>query len=157
MALISGVMGIKEHKLHFQTSSNQHTILAKLMFLSYIAMTTLAVPAILFVGILGFLGLWFAAEVFQVLAILRLNRHLFADYARLDFLPVYKLFALMGGATIVSAVLATSAGQKPLPVTALTTFLFIAVLLAISYPLFGLNEVWTYVRSRVAVTAGKST
>jgi O-antigen/teichoic acid export membrane protein len=156
MALTSGVMGIKEHKLHFQTSSNQHTVLARLMFLSYIAMTALSVPAILFVGILGFLGLWFAAEVFQVLVILRLNQRLFTGVARLDFSPVYKLFALMGGATIVSAVLATSAGQKSLFVAALATVLFVAVLLAISYPLFGLREVWTYVRNRVAITAGRS-
>ena len=156
MAVISGVMGIKEHKLHFQTSSNQHTILARLMFSTYIVMTALAVPAIYFAGILGFLGLWFAAEVFQVLAILRLNKRLFAGIARLDFLPVYKLFALMGAATILSAVLASSSRLKSLPVTALTTVVFVAVLLAISYPIFGLSEVWRYVRSRVAATAGRS-
>ncbi len=155
MALISGVMGIKEHKYSFQTCSNQHTTLARLMFSTYIGMVALAIPAILWIGVLGFLGLWLAAELFQVLAILRLNQRLFAGVSRLDFSPVHKLFALMGGATIVGTWLAVTAGQKSLPVITVTAVLFIAVLLVISYPLFGLKEVRTYLRSRVSLAEGR--
>jgi O-antigen/teichoic acid export membrane protein len=156
MALVSGLIGIKDHKYHFQTCSNEHTHLAMLMFWSYVAMTVLAVPAILLSGVLGFLGVWFAAELFQVLAILRLNQRLFAGVARLDFSPVYKLFALMSGATIVGGWLASTAGQKSLPIITLTAVLFIAILLVISYPLFGLREVRMYLRNRVAVAGGRS-
>ena len=155
MALISGVMGIKEHKYQFQTCSNEHTMLAKLMFWSYIAMVVLSVPAIGFLGILGFLGVWFSAELFQVLAILRLNQRLFANVSRLDFSPVYKLFALMGIATLLGARLAITPGQRSLPLITLTAVLFAAVLLVISYPLFGLREVRSYLRSRVAVAGGR--
>ena len=155
MALISGVMGIKEHKYQFQTCSNQHALLARLMFWSYIVMVVVAVPAIHFFGILGFLGDWFCAELFQVLAILRLNQELFAGTSRLDFSPVYKLFALMGGATLLGAWLALTAGQRSVPHIALSAILFISFLLVISYPLFGLQEVRSYLRNRVAVVGGR--
>ena len=155
MALISGVMGIKEHKYHFQTSSNEHTMLARLTFLIYLGMVVLAVPAIFLFGILGFLGIWLVSEFLLVLAILRLNQRLFAGYSRLDFSPVHKLFALMGTATIVGAWLATTASQKSLPIITLTAALFVSVLLVISYPLFGLKEVRSYLRSRVAVAGGR--
>ena len=156
MALISGVMGIKEHKYQFQTCSNQHVMLARVMFWSYVGMVVLAVPAILFFGILGFLVVWLTTELFQVLAILRLNQRLFANFSQLDFSPVHKLFVLMGGATILGAWLAVTAGQKSLPVITLTAVLFVTVLLVISYPLFGLQEVRSYLRNRVAVAGGRS-
>jgi O-antigen/teichoic acid export membrane protein len=155
MALISGVMGIKEHKLHFQTCSNQHTVLARLMFSTYAGMVLLAVPAILWLGVLGFLGLWLAAELFQVFAILRLNQRLFAGFSQLDFSPVHKLFVVMGGSTIIGAWLAMTAGQKSLPAITLIAVLFVSVLLIISYPLFGLKEVRSYLRSRISVAEAR--
>jgi O-antigen/teichoic acid export membrane protein len=156
MALISGLWAIKEHKYQFQTSSNQHTILARIMFLSYVAMVTLAVPAIRWLGILGFLGIWIATELFQVLTILRLNQRLFANVFRLDFSPVYKLLALMGAGTIGGLWPAVIAGQRSLPMITLTAGLFVAVLLVISYPLFGLREVKSYLRSRAGLVEGSS-
>ena len=62
----------------------------------------------------------------------------------------------MGLATSVGARLALTAGQKSLPIIALTAVLFIAVLLVISYRLFGLQEVRSYLRNRVAVAGGRS-
>jgi O-antigen/teichoic acid export membrane protein len=155
MALISGVMAIKEHKYVFQTSSNQHTMLARSIFWSYVVMVALDAPAIHWFGILGFLGVWFATELFQVLAILHLNQRLFANVSRVDFSPVYKLFALMGGATILGIRVVITAGQRSLPITALTALLVVAVLLVIGYPLFGLREVRSYLRSRVAISQRK--
>ena len=156
MALISGIMGIKEHKCQFQTCSNQHMMLTRLMVWSYVGMVVLAVPMIIYFGILGFLVVWFAAEVFQVLAVLRLNRRLFSGVSRLDFSPVNKLFVLMSGATVVGGWLAVTVGQKSLPIITVTTILFVAVLLIISYPLFGLQEVRSYLRNRVAVAGSRS-
>ncbi len=155
MAMISGTMGIKEHKYQFQTCSNEHTVLAKLMFWSYIVMVAVAVPAIHLFGVLGFLTAWLIVELFQVLAILRLNQRLFANISPLDFSPVYKLFALMGVATVFGAWLAINAGQKSLPVIAMITTLFVIALLTISYPLFGLQEVRTYLRARVSLADGR--
>ena len=141
MALISAIMGIKEHKYQFQTSSNEHTLLAKLMFWSYVVMIAISLPGIHYFGVLGFLAMWLVTEVVQVLAILRLNQRLFANVSKLDFSPVYKLFALMGVATASGAWFATTAGHRPLPFVALTVVVFVGILMAAGYPLFGLSEV----------------
>jgi O-antigen/teichoic acid export membrane protein len=156
MTLISGVIGIKDHKYNFQTWSNQHTRLAKLAVWGYLTMVALAVPAIHLFGVLGFLAVWLATEVVLLLAILRLNERLFAGVTRLNFTPVYKLLALMGGATMVSAWLALSTAQKSLSAIAFTTVVSVTVLLVISYPLFGIKEVRSYLRGRTAVAGGKS-
>jgi O-antigen/teichoic acid export membrane protein len=89
MALTSAIMGIKEHKYQFQAASNEHTSIAKIMFFSYVVMVCLAVPAIHYFGILGFLGIWMPTELFQVLSVLRLNQRLFASVSKLDFSPIY--------------------------------------------------------------------
>jgi O-antigen/teichoic acid export membrane protein len=141
MALISAAMGIKEHKYTFQTSSNEHSVLARVTFWSYILMVVLTIPAIYAFGVLGFLGLWFITEVVQVLIILNVNERLFAKISKLDHSPVYKLFGLMGAATALGAWFAIGAVQRPLFLVTLIAILFIASLLAVSFPLFGLEEV----------------
>ncbi len=156
MALISGAMGIKEHKYTFQTSSNQHSVLARVTFWSYLAMVLVAIPAIHTFGVIGFLVLWFITEVVQVLTILRVNARLFASASQLDHSPVYKLFALMGLATTAGAWFAIHAKDKSLLQLALTATLFTITVLAISFPLFKLSEVRTYLRNRLTVTQGKT-
>jgi O-antigen/teichoic acid export membrane protein len=148
MALTAGVMGIKDHKYQFQVASNEHSALARMTFLSYLVMVALAMPAIHIFGVLGFLILWFATEIYQTLCILRLNLHLFSDTASLDFSPVYKLFALMILATLPAGWFAFSAPHRPLLQTSLTAVLFAVALAAISYPLFGLSEVRRDLRAR---------
>ena len=144
MALISGAMGIKEHKYTFQTSSNEHSVLARVTFYSYLLMVALSVPAVHLFGILGFLVLWFITEVVQVLIILRVNERLFAKVAKLDHSPVYKLFLFMGATTVMGSWFAIHDVQKSLLHVALIATVFVVTVLAISFPLFGLNEVRTY-------------
>ena len=156
MALISGAMGIKEHKYVFQTSTNHHTALARMMFWSYVAMVAAAVPGIHLSGVMGFLVPWFVTEVIQVLFILRLNERLFATTTRLDFSPVYKLFAVMGVAVLLGSWFAIHAQEKTLPQTGATALAFVLVLTCISYPLFQLGEVKTYLRDRIALRGDKS-
>lgn len=111
-------------------------------------MIALAIPGIHYFGVLGFVGLWLVTEVLQVLAILRLNQQLFANISKLDLSPVYKLFVVMGVATTLGAWFAVTAGQRPLPYVALTAVIFIVLLAAVGYPLFGLAEVRTYLRMK---------
>ncbi len=148
MGLISGVMGIKEHKYTFQTSSNEHAMLARLTLWSYVVMVIVALPAIHLFGVLGFLVVWFVTEIIQVLAILRLNLRLFAGQATVDFSPVYKLFALMSAAIVLQSWFAFRASQRSLLQICLTALVFVIVLAAISYPLFGLGEVRRHLGSR---------
>jgi O-antigen/teichoic acid export membrane protein len=155
MALISGAMGIKEHKYTFQTSSNEHATLARVTFWSYCVMIALAIPAIMKFGVLGFLVLWLLTEVVQVMAILKVNERLFAVASHIDHSPVYKLFGFMGIATAVGGWFAVHANARSLVEIALITALFVGTVLAISFPLFGLKEVRTYLRNRVAVNQGR--
>jgi O-antigen/teichoic acid export membrane protein len=155
MAVISGAMGIKEHKYTFQTSSNEHSVLARVTFRSYLLMIVLAIPAIYKLGVLGFLALWLVTEVVQVVAILKVNERLFARISKLDHSPVYKLFGFMGTATALGAWFAIQAVHKPLSQVTLVALLFVAALLAISFPLFRLKEVRSYLRGRIAMAQGK--
>jgi O-antigen/teichoic acid export membrane protein len=148
MAVISGVIGIKEHKIQFQTSSNEHTAIAKVVFFSYLVMVCLAVPGIHYLGVLGFIGIWLATELIQVFVVLRLNQQFFANVSKLDYSPVYKLFALMGLATTLGAWFAFTAGQRSLLQVALIALVFALALAAVAYPLFDLAEVRAYLKSR---------
>lgn len=156
MTLISGVMGIKEHKYQFQISTNQHAALARMMFGTYLVMVGVAVPCIHLFGIPGFLLSWLVAEIVQVLFILRFNRRLFASVSKLDFAPVYKLFALMGTATLLGAWFAIHAQERSLPQGALIAIVFAITLTFISYPLFQLGDVRTYLRDRIALRSQQS-
>jgi len=156
LALISAAMGIKEHKYQFQTSTNQHTELARLMFWSYLAMVAAAVPGIYFFGAIGFLVLWFTTEVVQVFFILRLNQRLFIQTSRIDFSPVYKLFALMSLAVLPSSWFAIHAGQRSLMRAAVSAISFAAVLVCVAYPLFQVSDVRAYLRDRAAARNEKS-
>jgi O-antigen/teichoic acid export membrane protein len=152
MALISGVMGIKEHKYTFQTYCNEHTVLARVMFFSYLLMVILAIPSIYFFGVLGFLVLWLITEVVQVFVILNINEQMFAKVSKLDHSPVYKLFGLIGIATLLGGWFAINAVEQSLALVTLIAIAFVGALLTISFPLFGLKEVRAYLRARTALT-----
>jgi O-antigen/teichoic acid export membrane protein len=156
MALISGAMGIKEHKYQFQTSTNQHAPLARMMFWSYLCMVAAAVPGIHLFGVMGFLIPWFVTEVVQVLFILRLNERLFINTSQLDFSPVYKLFALMGGAVLLGSWFAIHAENRSLLQSSVIAIVFAVVLTGISYPLFQLSDVRIYLRDRMAPRSEQS-
>lgn len=149
MALISGVMGIKEHKYQFQTSTNHHAALARMMLWSYLAMIAAAVPCIHIFGVLGFLISWLITEIVQVLFILHFNRQLFAAMAQLDFRPVYKLFGLMGIAIALGSWFALRAGQRTSLHSSVIALAFVLLLTLASYPLFQLGDVKSYLRDRV--------
>ena len=105
---------------------------------------------------MGFLVPWFITEVVQVLFILRFNLRLFVSTTELDFLPVYKLFALMGLAVLLGSWFAIHAQQKSLLQASVTAMVFVMVLALISYPLFHVGDVRIYLRDRMALRNQKS-
>ena len=151
MALISAAMGIKDHKLQFQVSTNQHTALARVIFWNYLAMAVLGAAGIWMFGPIGFLVPWFMSEVVQIILILRLNERLFISTSKLDFSPVYKLFALMGAAILLGSWFAIHAQERSLLKSSVTAVVFAVILTFISYPLFQLNEVIVYLRERMTL------
>jgi O-antigen/teichoic acid export membrane protein len=140
MTIISAVMGIKEHKYQFQTSSNQHAEMARFIFVSYVGMVTLSAVAMPRYGVPGFLALWLLTELIQTVFIVRLNRRLFAHFARLDLSLLYRLLAMFGLAMLACGWLSQSAVRRPLGQTAMITGLVVVLLASISYPLFGIDR-----------------
>jgi hypothetical protein len=94
MAAVSMMLSTKEHKFQFQSSTNTHEGMAKAMFLSYVAMAALSIPVIAWRGMLGFLFLWIAVELFQTAFVVRLNHRLFAEIGGHTNRYVYRLAAL---------------------------------------------------------------
>lgn len=94
MAAISMTLSAKEHKFQFQFSTNTHEKLARIMSFSYVALAILAIPMVHWLGMLGFLYIWLAIELFQTVRIVWLNRELFALTGEHHLRYVYRLIVL---------------------------------------------------------------
>jgi len=91
MAAISMTLTAKGHKFQFQFSTNTHEQLARIMFFSYVTLAVVAVPMVHWLGMLGFLYLWLAVELFQIIRIVQLNLQLFAHTGEHTLKYVYRL------------------------------------------------------------------
>ena len=81
MALVSAVLGLKEHKTQFQSSSNEHETLSTFILVGYTAMLLLSIPVMHRFGLPGFIVTWLVWETIQTAGVVRLNKSLFpADY-----------------------------------------------------------------------------
>lgn len=94
MAAISITLSAKEHKFQFQYSTNTHERLARIMFLSYIALIAIAIPMVHWLGMLGFVWSWLVVEIFQVTRMIQLNRELFVQARTTP--PLTYVFRLAG-------------------------------------------------------------
>jgi O-antigen/teichoic acid export membrane protein len=149
MALLSAVIGTKEHKYQFQISSNEHHALARFWLGSYLSMLLLSIPAIYVFGVEGFLVLWLCTEVIQVAFVLHLNRRFFKHATRLDFNPVYKLGLLMSVAMAGCAWLTFSTSVRSLVGTGVLAMGAVIALAAISVVVFRLTELGDGVFARL--------
>jgi hypothetical protein len=140
MALISAVIGIKEHKYQFQTSANQHSGMAKFLVISYILMICISIPAMSKFGLIGFLWAWLIVESIQLSYILYLNRLLFERQVTLTLFPLYKLAALLLSASLAAAGFFLLQFHPQTYWAALFAALSIAGLAVSSYFLFGVDD-----------------
>jgi len=140
MAVISAVLGIKEHKTQFQSSSNQHEELSKLILVGYSVMLTVACVVMPWWGLNGFLVPWLVWEIMQTFYVMRMNRRLFPEDLDVPKRPVIKLCGLMAVASAAITPLAYLESAWPLwmvVVIAIVTTLLIAL---IAYFIFDLDE-----------------
>lgn len=107
MAATSIVLSAKEHKFQFQFSTNTHVVLARVMFTSYVALAVVAVPVIRWQGMIGFLVLWLAVELIQMVWIIQLNQRLFAPVGKRSMRYVYRLAILCLGGLVASGIVLT--------------------------------------------------
>jgi O-antigen/teichoic acid export membrane protein len=140
-AAVSIVMSAKEHKFQFQFSTNTHRELARFMFGSYLALVAAWFLVVGPFGINGMLWAWFAAELVQVLYIMRLNSKFFAHHEVLDTkypvrMTILSLVFLAG-----TLVLLPRTALLALPIQTVIAVGVGLVLFAVDIPLFGLIPV----------------
>jgi O-antigen/teichoic acid export membrane protein len=148
MAVISGVLGIKEHKTQFQSASNEHDKLSWIIVIGYSVMLLAALAPIHYFGLVGYLVTWLVWEIVQTGMVLRLNERLFPAEYRVETKPLIKLavFTLLAfAATAYPAVLEQ---RLSLPAGIGLALAVVLVLGAAAYKVFGLDDVATLLRSR---------
>ncbi len=150
------VQSVKEHKYQFQFSTNQVRELSYMTPIAYGAMLLLSIPAMLWLGLPGLVGIWAVTEYAQLLYLLHLNRKLFGHETELSYrlVSVFMLFLLAGTAACIWPVFHIAA--MSLPKQALIASTVTVVSLAVSYWIFGVDQVrtllWQRIRlSRVAI------
>ncbi len=155
MAVISAVMGIKEHKYQFQSSSNEHERLSRFTLGAYAAMLMVAGFLMKPFGILGFMLSWLVAELAQTIYILRLNVELFPAEMKISKAPVVRLAAVLSVAFGLAAWPVFAGVDWSLPaVVAVAVVLMLFISLG-SYFAFGLDEVRALLVARILKRAAR--
>lgn len=148
MALVSGVMSMREHKQFFQFSTNTHHRLAHIMFWGNIAMILVSIPMTVWFGVRGFMVTWLVSESVQMGLLYFENKKLFDADPSITMWPVLKLGALMGLALpACMAVVNYSRHHGQVEQGALAA-LGATVIFLVCYWLFGLNVVQQRVLAR---------
>jgi O-antigen/teichoic acid export membrane protein len=150
------IQSVKEHKYQFQFSTNQVRELSYSTPIAYGGMVLLSIPAMLWLGLPGMLVTWALAESAQLLYLLHLNRRLFGREVELSYrlVGILMLFLLVEAAACIWPVFHIAA--MSLPKQALIASTVTVVSLAVSYWIFGVDQVrtllWQRIRlSRVAI------
>lgn len=141
MALTSAAMGIKEHKYQFQSASNQHTDLSRVMIAAYLLVLLVSALTMKHFGIPGFMWAWLVAEVAQTVAILRMNQKLFPEDCKVTAAPVWRLAAVTAVVFAGAAYPAYQAVHESLPVIVAVTAAYALATALLCYWVFGLSEV----------------
>jgi O-antigen/teichoic acid export membrane protein len=148
MALTSAAMGIKEHKYQFQSASNRHTDLSRVMIAAYGLVLLLSAATMRYCGVAGFMGAWLAAEVAQTVAILRMNQRLFPAELRVTAAPLWRLAAATAVVFAGAAYPAYRAAHESLAVIVAVACAYSAATALLCYKVFGLSDVTRVVMGR---------
>ncbi|SEB90116.1 lipopolysaccharide biosynthesis protein [Terriglobus roseus] len=149
MAVISGVLGIKEHKTQFQSSSNEHDKLSWIIVIGYSVMLLAALAPIHYFGLVGYLVTWLIWEIIQTGLVLRLNERLFPEEYRVETRPLIKLAIFTLVAFAAAAYPAVLEQRLSLPAGIGLAAAVMLVLGAAAYKVFGLDDVANLLRSRM--------
>ena len=150
------IQSMKEHKYQFQFSTNQVRELSFMTPIAYGAMLLVSIPAMIWFGLPGMVMTWALAELGQLLYLLSLNRRLFGREVRLSYRLVAVLMAVLVGGTLACLWPVFHLAAMSLLPQAVIAGASTLLILAISYWIFGVDEVrmllWQRLRSsRVAM------
>jgi O-antigen/teichoic acid export membrane protein len=150
MAVISGVLAIKEHKTQFQQSSNKHEELSLFAIAGYSVMLVISFFAMQAYGLQGFLYTWLGWEIIQTAYIVHLNVKLFPAEMHISISPVLRLFAFMAVAFGVAIWPTFADVHWPIWLDVAVAAGFTFVLSAAGYFFFGVAEVRELVQSKLS-------
>jgi O-antigen/teichoic acid export membrane protein len=157
MALISGVMSMREHKQFFQFSTNVHRRLALIVFWGNVFMIGISIPMTLRFGIHGFMYTWLASEATQMALLYFENKKLFSFDSSINMLPVLKLALVFALALPPSWWLVDYLRTQSRPEQAALALAATVLLAVISYWVFGLylvkRRIFAHLSSRGANSA----
>jgi hypothetical protein len=141
-------MGIKEHKYQFQSSSNQHQDLSRVLVVAYSMVLLVSSVSVRYFGVSGFMWAWLAAEVAQTIAIVKMNQKLFPNGGEVTMKPIWKL-ALVTTVVFAGATYpAFRAVHESLTVIFVVAVAYSLVTAMFCYKIFGLSDVAEEVMGR---------
>ena len=149
MAVASAVLGIKEHKTQFQSSSNEHEQLSLFILCGYTAMLTASVFALKAFGLPGFMVCWIVWEIIQTVFVLKLNVKLFPAEMHVSMDPLRRLAIFMTVAFALALFPAYRGIGWSLPVVVAVAVLVTALLGTAAYFVFGLGEIRELIEARI--------
>lgn len=149
MAITSAVLGIKEHKTQFQSSSNEHEELSRVIVPGYIAMLVVSVFAMKMFGLVGFMVTWVTWEIIQTAYVVQLNKKLFPEEVPISTHPLRRLVLFLIPAFSFAAWPAYAERSVSLVSVVGISLATCAVMAAAAYVVFGMNEIKAVVESRV--------
>ena len=150
MALVSGVMSMREHKQYFQFSTNTHKRLAHIVFWGNLLMIAVSIPLTMRFGVRGFLCTWLVSESTQMALLYFENKKLFHHDPSINMFPVLKLAAFTCLALPPCMALVNYLRHRSFAEEAGLALAGTLVLFAASYWVFGLNLVQQRILSRLA-------
>ena len=148
MAIVSAVLGIKEHKTQFQSSSNKHEDLSVFILWGYAIMLAVATVAMKFYGLSGFMVTWLVWEIIQTRFVLGLNDRLFPAEHGISVAPVMKLSVFMTIAFALASYPAYREANWPLVWVVACACGVTAVLGAAAYFVFDVDELRSLLMAR---------
>ena len=153
MAVVSAVLGLKEHKTQFQSSSNEHEKLSTRIFIGYAVMLAVSVPIMRTWGVAGFIVTWLLWEIAQTAYVVHLNRKLFPDDHGIDngLLQRFNIFIVL--AFVAAAFPAMWSAHWSLPLSVSVALLCTAGLAVAAYFTFQLDELRTLLMGRLRRTS----
>ena len=140
MAIVSAVLGIKEHKTQFQSSSNKHEDLSVFILVGYAVMLVVSLATMRFFGLTGFIVTWLIWEIVQTRFVLGLNARLFPKDLGITSGPMVRLSVFMSLAFALSVWPAYHDATWSLPAVVGFAIAFTGILGIAAYYVFGLEE-----------------
>ena len=148
MAIVSAVLGIKEHKTQFQSSSNEHEALSWFILGGYTVMLTVSIFTLRAFGLPGFMVTWIVWEIIQTVFVVGLNGKLFPAEFRITAKPLVRLAVFMTIAFALTAWPAYLERHWSLPLVVGASLLTIGILGGAAYFVFQMAEIREIVEGR---------